>query len=156
MHANAAGCSLKDSDLKAFHEYANEKLKDIDFGENYYDVDFVRKANSPDLSDLILDLDNYHTLYGQNVKEPYIYIQNISFSKDDVRIMGRNSDTVKIEKNGIAYMKFHAKDFIEDLARYNEFDMEVVGRANVNEWGGRYTPQIFIENYELRDGRFSF
>lgn len=155
-HANAAGCSLKDSDLSAFHVYANEKLKDIDFGENYYDVDFTRRATSPDLADLIYDLDQYHTLYGQNIKEPLIYIQHISFTQNDVKIMGRNNDTVKIEKNGISYMKFHAKDFIADLARYGEIEMEVVGRANLNEWGGRYTPQIFIDNYELKDGRFSF
>lgn len=70
--------------------------------------------------------------------------------------MGRNSNTVKIEKNGISYMKFHAKDFIKDLERYEDFEMEIVGRANLNTYGGRYTPQIFIDAYELKDGRFSF
>lgn len=128
----------------------------MDFGESYYDVDFVRKANSPDLAELIADLDNYHTLYGQNINEPLIYIQNINFSKSDVKIMGRNADTIKITKNGISYMKFHAKEFIEELSKFDEIQMEVVGRANLNCWMGNYTPQIFIENYELRDGRFSF
>lgn len=155
-HANAAGCSLKDSDINKLHNYANEKLKNYNFNENYYDVDFTREANSSDLADIIFDLDNYHTLYGQNINEPLIYVKNIKFTKNDIKIMGRNSDTVKIEKNGISYMKFHAKDFIKDLERYEDFEMEIVGRANLNAYGGRYTPQIFIDAYELKDGRFSF
>jgi hypothetical protein len=34
--------------------------------------------------------------------------------------------------------------------------MEVVGRANLNSWGGRVTPQIFIEDYEVKDGALGF
>ena len=70
--------------------------------------------------------------------------------------MGRNSDTVKIEKFGIAYMKFHAKDMIEELGKYNIIKLEVVGRANVNYWGGYATPQIFISNYQIEDGTLGF
>ena len=54
--------------------------------------------------------------------------------------MGINKDTVKITKNGIAYMKFKAKDLIEELNKYNKIKMEIVGRANINEWGGHITP----------------
>jgi len=70
--------------------------------------------------------------------------------------MGKNQDTVKIEKFGIAYMKFHAKDFINELAKYDSIKLEVVGRANLNEWGGTYTPQIFITNYQIEDGSLGF
>lgn len=70
--------------------------------------------------------------------------------------MGKNADTVKIVKFGIAYMKFHAKDFIEELNQYNEITLDVVGRANLNEWMGNYTPQIFIDNYEVRNGQGGF
>lgn len=67
--------------------------------------------------------------------------------------MGKNQDTLKINYNGISYMKFHAKDMIAELAQYNDdttIILEVIGRANMNYWNGTYTPQIFIENYELR------
>ena len=70
--------------------------------------------------------------------------------------MGSQKDTVKIMKNGIAYMKFKAKDMIEELNKYNNIKMEVVGRANLNEWGGRVTPQIFIEEYEIKDDTLGF
>lgn len=155
-HDNAAGCSIKDKDLFAFHKYANEALKNINFGENVYDVDFIRTAADKDISNIIFDLNNYRSLWGQNLPEPLIYVKDINVTKNDIKIMGKNSDTVKIEKFGIAYMKFHAKDLIQELAKYDEIKMEIVGRTNLNEWMGNYTPQIFIENYQIEDGSLSF
>ena len=35
-HANAFGVSIPDDKLKDFHDFANEALADIDFGENVY------------------------------------------------------------------------------------------------------------------------
>ena len=83
-------------------------------------------------------------------------MKDINITKNDIRIMGKNSDTVKIEKFGIAYMKFHAKDFIQELAKYDDIKLEIVGRPNLNEWMGNYTPQIFIENYQISNGALEF
>ena len=66
------------------------------------------------------------------------------------------TDKVKIEKFGIAYMKFHAKDLIEDLKQYSKVKLEIVGRANVNYWGGNVIPQIFIDDYEVTDDALGF
>jgi len=66
--------------------------------------------------------------------------------------MGSKKDTVKIEVNGICYMKFLAKDLIEELANHTgDFTMNVVGKPNVNHWGGRCIPQLFIEEIEIKD-----
>ena len=155
-HDNAAGASIRDKDLAEFHKYANEALKDIDFGENVYDVNFIRMAADKDIADIILDLDQYRYLYGQNIDEPLIYISDINLTKNDIQIIGKNADTVKFEKFGITYIKFHAKDLINELGLYNEMKVELVGRPNVNEWMGNYTPQIMIEDYEISDGSLSF
>lgn len=56
--------------------------------------------------------------------------------------MGKNKDTVKITQNGIAYMFFRASTFIEQIENLSSMRLEVVGRANVNEWGGQYTPKF--------------
>jgi len=156
-HANAAGCGILDKNLDNFHKYANEELANIDFGENWYDVNFERIAADSDIRDLIVDITSHEDIWGQHNNEPLIHIKDINITKNDIRVMGRNLDTVKIEKFGIAYMKFHAKDFIEELKQYNgEIKLEVVGRANLNEWNGTYTPQIFISDYEISDGNLGF
>ena len=68
-----------------------------------------------------------------------------------MQVMGANQDTVKIMYNGIAYMMFHAKDFIDRVRHvpFSTITIDVVGRANMNEWRGVYTPQIFIDDYNL-------
>ena len=63
-HANAFGISIPDDKLKDFHDYANEALKDINFGENVYDVNFVRRADAKDLSDLVIDLASQNGIWG--------------------------------------------------------------------------------------------
>lgn len=155
-HDNAAGAQIPDKNLAAFHDYANEALATIDFGENCYDVNFERIAADNDLETLIVDICSHGGIYGQNNSEPYIHITDINFTSADVQVMGKGADTVKITKNGVAYMKFKATKLIEDLKKYKEIKMEVVGRANLNSWGGRVTPQIFIEDYEVSDGALGF
>ena len=150
-HANAAGCSIPDKSLAAFHAYANEALKDVDFGENCYDVNFERLATAQDLRDMIIDLSEIGGVWGQQNPEPMIHVKHIVVSPSDIRIMGSNHDTVKIESNGVAYMKFHAKDLIEKLSEYHSsVILEIVGRPNLNEWMGVKTPQIFIEDYDVQ------
>ena len=155
-HANAAGASILDKDLRAFHEYANEELQDINFNEGAYDVNFVRTAEDKDLEDLITELASCPELWGQKNPEPLIYVKDIYVNSEDIAVMGANKDTVKITINGIAYMKFKATTMIDELNHCNEIKMNIVGRANLNNWMGTITPQIFIENYEIIDDLFTF
>jgi single-stranded-DNA-specific exonuclease len=150
-HDNAAGCSIKNNDLDELHRRANMDLAQYDFGEDYYEVNFERQALNDDLSNLITELANFKDVWSQQNDEPLIYIKDLHFTRKDVQIMGRNQDTIKIIKNGIAYMKFFAKDMIEELNQYDEIKMEVVGKANLNYWNGTVTPQIFIEQYQIME-----
>jgi single-stranded-DNA-specific exonuclease len=153
-HANAFGISLLDDKLKDFHDYANEALKDIDFGENVYDVNFVRRADAKDLSDLVIDLASQNGIWGQLNPEPIVCVENIICSPREIRIMGSNQDTVKIEYNGMSYLKFRAGEFIEELNKHapnEQLHITVIGRCNLNEWMGRKTPQVFIDDYEIKN-----
>ena len=150
-HDNAAGCSIKNSNLSNLHRISNEQLSQYNFGEEYYEVNFERRASEADLDELIRDLAEYKFVWSQQNPEPLIYVHDFFIKKSDVQIMGKNKDTVKIVKNGIAYMKFFAKNLIEELNQYENIKLELVGRANLNEWNGVTTPQIFIESYEIKE-----
>ena len=155
-HDNAAGISISETNLSKLISTANQDLKDFDFGEDFYEVQFVRQAYSSDLANLIEDISNYKFCWSTLNEEPYIYIKDLHFSAKDIQIMGKTSNTIKIVKNGIAYMKFFADDMIEELHQYGDnIRMEVVGRANLNYWMGTITPQIFIENYEIKEEKLT-
>ena len=150
-HANAFGVSIPDHKLRDFHAYANEALSTIDFGENAYDVNFCRNASDADLGALICDIGEAGGIWGQNNAEPLVHITNIKVDPAAVRIMGTNKDTVRIDCNGVSFLKFKASDFIAEVqAQGRPFIIEVVGRCNLNEWGGRVTPQIFIDDYDIQ------
>ena len=155
-HANAAGCSIKDDNLRAFHEYANDALKNINFSEGAYDINFSRVDSDEDLEKLIFELGSAYKVWGQGCPEPLIYIHDMHVNSSEIQIMGTNKDTLKVTKNNIAYIKFHAKDMIEELNKCNEIKMNIVGRANINSWMGILSGQIFIENYEIIDDLLTF
>ena len=155
-HDNACGISIPYKSLKTFEKYGNRELKDMDLGENFYEVNFQRRAMDTDISSLIQDICEYREIWGQHNEEPLIYIEDINITSNDIKIMGKNQDTVKIEKNGIAYMFFKCTKRLEEFTRYPEMKLNIVGKANINEWMGNYTPQIFVTDFEVLDGRLSF
>ena len=148
-HEGAHGISIPNKNLGDFHSWANQQLKDVDFGEGTFDVNFVRAAADKDIEDIIFDLSQYEDTWGQNNPESLIYIHDLNITRDDWQAIGKDKSTLKITKFGIYYMKFHAKDV-------DEIKINLIGKPNVNEWCGRQTAQVFIEAYELEDNKYGF
>lgn len=156
-HANAFGCSIKESDLNKFFSKSNKELAQYNFTDTSYDVNFMRRATDDDIEDLIYDVCKNKAIYGQFNDEPLIFIMDINFHVANFKVMGKDRDTIKIENHGISYMKFKATKLIEDLSKFEgNVSMEIVGRANVNSWMGQITPQIFIEDYNIFDNKYDF
>ena len=155
-HDNACGIGIYDKNLSNFHDYANKELANIDFGENWYEVNFERIAADKDIRDLIEDLTTHNDIWGQHNNEPMIHIMDINVTPSDIQIMGKNQDTVKVMKNGIAYMFFKCKDRIDEFKKYKQMKINLVGRANMNFFAGVYTPQIFVSDFEINDGSLGF
>ena len=155
-HDNACGIGIYDKNLSDFHKYANKELADVNFGENWYEVNFERIAADKDISDLITDLTKHNNIWGQHNNEPMIHVTDININSSDVQIMGKNQDTIKILKNGIAYMFFKCKNRIDEFKQFKQMKINVVGRANMNEWMGNYTPQIFVSDFEISDDSLGF
>jgi hypothetical protein len=51
---------------------------------------------------------------------------------------------------------FKANELIEKVSGKQEFSLEIIGRANLNEWAGSITPQILIEDYNFRNTLLDF
>ena len=157
-HDFAFGLSLDAKKLDEFIELSNEELHSVDFGESYHKVNFIRSAMEEDIEDLIYDLCEYDNLWGQQNPAPLIAIENISIPKDEIDIIGKSDNTLKIEKNGITYIKFNSRQLIMDILdrKEEDFSINIVGKPNLNEWLGNVTPQIIIEDIEISDGKYSF
>ena len=149
-HNNAAGFAIKESDVSKLYDYANKELANINFNEGFYEGDFIGNGNGSYLNEMIFDLWKGKNIYGQNCPEPIIITQNLTIRPDNIKIIGAYKDTVKITFNNTTFMKFKAKELIEQLQNYpGGFIATIVGRPSVNSWNGIETPQILIEDIEI-------
>lgn len=157
-HANAAGIGIKKSLTDKLLEYANSNLKDIDFTEGVYLVDFILGNNKEENIKLIKDIYNARSIFGQGCDEPLLVTENITLRKEDITVMGKTADTIKFTYNGIEYIQFKAKDFIKQYSQLGNrfFTLTVLGRAGINNFMGRETPQITIVDYNIRDSILDF
>ena len=150
-HPNAAGFALKKSNIPKLTEYANKALKDINFNEGFYEADFIVQGNCSYLSNMIEELDEGKTLWGQGCPEPIIIVEDIHIDAKNIEIIGANKDTLRFNFNGITYIKFKARTLIDEIFCYTgKLNIVAAGRGNINEWAGKRSPQILLEEIEIK------
>ncbi|MBM6849449.1 DHH family phosphoesterase, partial [Bacillus licheniformis] len=150
-HAEAFGFSITPENLIQVNEILNHKLKDIVINQNEYEVDFEIAADN--LTERFIKLINsYQDYWGYKVEEPLLAITDIEINKEDISHIGKKTkNTVKFKVGGIEYMKFKSdEEFYESLVnRGDRLVLTVIGKAKVNEYKGKETPQIEIEEMEV-------
>lgn len=150
-HGNAFGAGFRDEDFDAFVNYTNEALKDYEFAPCYR-VDFIFNGSDFNGKD-VTDIAAYKGLWGQNVEEPLIAIEGIVVSNGNITLMSPDKKpTIKIQlSNGVELIKFKSsQEEYEKLYSENGcIRLNVIGKCGANTWGGRTTPQIIIEDYEV-------
>ena len=147
-HPNAFGLSILDKNIKTFIEETDKSLKDISNEAIYY-VDNIYKNCDLKPED-ILEIANYENLWGKDVDEPLICIEGLKVSADMVTVYQKKDNTLKITlPNDISLIKFKAtEDECYKLQNTNGYyELNIIGRANKNEWAGNVFAQILIEDY---------
>lgn len=149
-HKNAAGLVISPGVLDSLNSAMNEIYKDIDQTPTYW-VDYI--WNAQDLFyDRVFALGGLN-IYGQNVQESLVCLENIPLSASNVTLMGlaKGHPTLKIKIGGVDIIKFHSSE-----EEYEEFispgiTITLVAKAALNEWNGNVTPQLLVEDFELSD-----
>ena len=150
-HQSAFGCGIYDYKFNEFLAYVNNALKDLKF-EPCYKVDFIFQGNRFDGNNVI-EIAQHKDLWGQSIDEPLIVIENLNVHKDNISLMSADKNpTLKIQlNNGVSLIKFKfSKEEFETLKREEgSVVMNIIGKCAINEWNGRITPQLLIEDYEV-------
>ena len=152
-HPGAFGVSIDAENIDTFIEQTDKLLADIN-DEAIYFVDYIYTPTSIDSTN-IFDIANLEDLWGKDMDEPYIAVKGLKVTADMVTIFDKKGYTIKITLPGnISILKFHATE--EDCQKFQTnntgfIEINLVGRCNENEWNGRVSPQIFMEDYEVVD-----
>jgi single-stranded-DNA-specific exonuclease len=150
-HANAFGVSIKKQNIPLAIEYFNEKYKDIS-KTKIYKVDFILDGNIE--YKIIKDIFSIHHLFSSFVKEPLIAINNVNIDLLGFSIMGNDSKKHwKFQNDVVEYIRFNVPEDDEllniDTFTYSNVIINVIGKANINVYGSKTTPQFIIEDYEI-------
>lgn len=152
-HPNAFGLGIKDSNIEEFISYSNEVLKSVDFTPSYK-VDFIYNAKNiyDEAHYDLYNLMEYQNLWGQEVSNPLIVIENITITKDNITLM--KGSTLKITLSGdpdISIIKFRSsEEEIEALMPQTDLGcvtINVVGVCEKNSFNDK--PQIIMKDYEI-------
>lgn len=152
-HDFAFGVSLPGAKLDEFVALSNDDLKEFNFEEVFYKVNFIRDAEDNDLEDLILDLCQYDRLWGKGNPAPLILVENIKLQAKDLKIRGGGT-TIAFSVGNIDYVCFGANELaktLESKSPYERLDIEVIGNPTLNEWAGHSIPQIKIVDLNIKE-----
>lgn len=147
-HESAFGISIKQENVKAFLERTDEVLKDMS-SEPIYFVDYILRGNEIP-PNLILEIAELKSLWGQNMPESLIAISHLQITKDQLVMM--KSNTMKITlPGGIACIKFQTPDeeFNKLYSETGYVEVNLIGKPERNEWMGRVYPQLIIQDMEI-------
>lgn len=151
-HPNAFGLGILKQNIPAFIQKTDAALVDMQDEAVYY-VDYIYDGDNIQPID-ILTIADMQDLWGKDIDEPYLCIKGICINSDMVTVYKKKDNTLKITlSNGISLMKFKATDEQCEMLQNSDgyYTLDVIGRANKNEWMGHVSAQIFIEDYEIID-----
>ena len=150
-HANALGTSIHDALFTEFINYSNKELANFDFTP-CYKVDFIYQGGNFNGNDIV-KIAELKSLWGQGIEEPFIAIENINVSKDNITLMSPDKNpTLKITlSNGTSLIKFKSSQ--EEYERFKSetgcITINIVGKCERNVWNGTVKPQIIMEDYDI-------
>lgn len=156
-HAMAFGVGFTEEGLAEFHENVQNKIGLVS-GERNFDVDFIWKWTDK-YDDAIRELGQAgEDIWGQGVSEPYVVIENIPVSRDNIKIMGKGTVRIDIPGHDTNCIKFGGEAVYELItARLGDsndttIDVTICGQCAINEWNGNITPQIRISDFDIVSG----
>ena len=151
-HPNAFGLGILEQNIPAFIQKTDAALVDMQDEAVYY-VDYIYEGDNIQPID-ILTIADMQDLWGKDIDEPYLCIKGICINSDMVTVYKKKDNTLKITlPNGISLMKFKATDEQCEMLQNSNgyYTLDIIGRANKNEWMGHVSAQIFIQDYEIID-----
>ncbi len=154
-HSNAAGASIKKEDVQRAKDILNEQLKDLVYDKTYL-CDFEMDFADMDIR-FIMDIAQYDWLWCTGIKEAKIAVTNISVQRKDIKVQGKDMNSIAFEVEGIKYVAFKLKEDNPLLAFANgwgdpedELVFDAVVTCGINTYNGVSQCQCTIEDVEVK------
>lgn len=144
-HPNACGVTIKKDNISKFYEYLSQQ--NFDNTLNYtVDAVFDEKSLTAEVIQSIFALSD---VWGTNIEDPLFLLKLKCPIDGGFTVLGNEKNTIKLTFHNIEIIKFRSSENeyneIKNLGKMVEFT--IVGKFSVNEYNGKKTPQVIVENW---------
>lgn len=148
-HDMAHGVAIREENLPKVIDFANEYLKEVEFDVAEFEVDYIF-TNGNINYDMIMEFGKNIHIYGNGIPQPKFAFE-LNVAQSAIQFLGKKEETLKIWLSGVEYIKFKSAELIEKLKNTEShmYSFRFVGRAQVNEWNNKFTPQIIIDEVDF-------
>lgn len=154
-HGNAAGLGILPENLEAAKAKFKEILQDVDFNLPIL-CDFEMDFADMDIR-FIMDIAQYDWLWCTGIKEPKVAVTSILVQRKDIKVQGKDMNSIAFEAEGIKYVAFKLKEDNPLLAFANgwgdpedELVFDAVVTCSINTYNGISQCQCMIEDVEIK------
>lgn len=99
-------------------------------------------------------IDGLKQHWSKGFEQPKFFISLHDVRSFDIKTMGADGRTIKIEDSGISFIKFKCtEEEVELLTKEGFKTIEMIGTFNINRWNNRQYPQVIIEEFEITSSR---
>lgn len=148
-HAQAFGVGLDRSNAKHAVDTLNDTLKDVVYDTTYYaDLIYEGKPNPQEIHTIA----KHKYMWGNGIEAPVAYIKNVRIKKSDIRFIGKNKDTLKINLGTCDGIKFKLTEAEKASLVSSEEEyviLDIVGGCSINSYKGMNQPQINILEWNV-------
>ena len=143
-HEQACGIILYKENYDRFIDFIDGL--DSLTNETVYNVTANIEPNDVTLR-LAENIEKGRDIWGQGIEKPVFHI---SLSNPEVTVYRKKTNTIKIEKNGVKFLLFFAKENdIEALTNEDNTAVNLICELKVNEYNSIKTPMGIVKKYEV-------
>ena len=149
--AERFGLGIREDNIDNFIAATDKLLKDMSDEPMYY-VDYIYNGVDIKSSNILL-IASLEDLWGKDMDESLIAIENLKITKDMITLMSPDKKpTLKISlPDKISLIKFNSsqEEYENLLSDTGSINVNIIGKCSKNEWMGNISAQIIIEDYEI-------
>ena len=150
LHANAFGAFLLPEEVNKVRDYANSTLNPQIFDDKVFEVDYWFHTGEEINREMLFEFASCGDIWGNGLPRP-VFAFDFNFNRTEVQLMGANGDSVKIKHDGIDFVIFKNPEVARKLQEVSNGHIQIVGSPSLNEWMGRQSIQIMIDDINVED-----
>ena len=145
-HQSASGITIKKSQLPRLLQWADNL--DIDMSPV---IDVAAELNFSEINIGLCDsIEEHNDLWGMGIEEPLFYSKFIA-NQSDIAIYRKASNTLRINVDGVSFIKFRIDDGMTDLLESGlNIEFELTYHLAINEYNGNRYCQGMIQDMEWK------